>query len=63
MRWILRGGGAFAILVGLVWMGQGSGMFPYPPQSFMIDQRPWVWRGALVALAGLAAILFARRKS
>ncbi len=62
MRWILLGVGGFAILVGLVWMGQGTGVFPYPPQSFMIDQRPWVWRGALVALAGLVTVLFARQK-
>ncbi|CCM75283.1 hypothetical protein BN77_2447 [Rhizobium mesoamericanum STM3625] len=26
------------ILIGVVWMGQGSGYFPYPKESFMINQ-------------------------
>lgn len=53
--------GAVALLVGLLWIGQGTGWFPYPKSSFMIDQTPWVWRGALLALAGLAWIVASRR--
>ncbi|MBB3539341.1 MULTISPECIES: hypothetical protein [unclassified Rhizobium] len=44
------------ILVGLVWMGQGSGYFPYPAESFMINQTPWVYWGALAAAVGIIVI-------
>ena len=48
--------GILLILVGLVWMGQGSGYFPYPAESFMIDQSPWIYRGALVVIVGVGVI-------
>lgn len=51
--------GALAILMGLLWMAQGSGIFPYPASSFMIDQSPWILYGAILALAGL--VWWARR--
>ncbi|MBV2185209.1 MAG: hypothetical protein KUL88_11785 [Rhizobium sp.] len=54
--------GALAILMGLVWIGQGSGYFPYPASSFMIDQSPWIAYGAALALVGLGLIWFARRR-
>ncbi|MBB3571564.1 hypothetical protein [Rhizobium sp. BK491] len=54
--------GGLLVLVGLVWMGQGSGYFPYPAESFMIDQSPWIYRGALVAIVGVIVIALARRK-
>jgi hypothetical protein len=60
-RWALRGVGGLALLLGLVWVGQGTGYFPYPSESFMIDQRPWAWRGAGVAVVGLVCILMSRR--
>ncbi len=53
--------GILAVLVGLVWIGQGSGHFPYPRSSFMIDQTPWIYWGIVLALAGLAAIVVSRR--
>ena len=53
--------GALLALIGLVWIGQGSGYFPYPASSFMIDQRPWMLRGAIVAVVGLVVIFAARR--
>ncbi|MBD8685526.1 hypothetical protein RHIZ_08920 [Rhizobium skierniewicense] len=53
--------GALLALIGLVWIGQGSGYFPYPASSFMIDQRPWMLRGAVVAVVGLVVIFAARR--
>jgi hypothetical protein len=54
--------GALATLMGLVWMAQGSGIFPYPAESFMINQSPWIWRGAMLAVAGLIAIWLGRRR-
>jgi hypothetical protein len=53
--------GILAALIGLVWMGQGTGYFPYPRTSFMIDQMPWVYRGVILAVAGLIAIIVSRR--
>lgn len=49
-------------ITGLVWMGQGSGNFPYPASSFMIDQTPWIWWGLLMAVAGLVVVLLSRRR-
>ena len=49
--------GCLALLVGLVWIGQGAGYFPYPRSSFMINQMPWTYRGAGVAVVGLLAIV------
>ena len=54
--------GLLALLVGLLWVGQGAGLVHWPASSFMIDQRPWVTRGALLAFIGLVLILFSRRR-
>jgi MYXO-CTERM domain-containing protein len=50
-------------LVGVIWIGQGTGYFPYPRSSFMIDQTPWAYRGAALAAVGVAAIVLLRRRS
>jgi MYXO-CTERM domain-containing protein len=54
--------GAIALLMGVIWMAQGSGIFPYPASSFMIDQSPWIAYGTVLALAGAALIWAARRR-
>lgn len=46
--------GALAVACGLVWAAQGSGHFPYPASSFMINQARWIHIG--LATAGLGAI-------
>jgi len=61
MRMLLLIVGVIFLLMGLVWMGQGSGYFPYPRSSFMIDQSPWITRGLMLAIAGAAIILISRR--
>jgi len=53
--------GILAVVIGLVWVGQGTGYFPYPKSSFMIDQTPWAYRGLILAAAGLLAIFASRR--
>lgn len=55
--------GGLAIVLGLIWAAQGGGIFPYPASSFMIDQRPWIWRGLGVAAAGLLVVILARRRA
>jgi len=54
--------GVVAVLVGLLWVGQGMGLVRWPASSFMIDQRPWIARGAILAVVGLLVILFSRRR-
>ncbi|MEH3110999.1 MULTISPECIES: hypothetical protein [Rhizobium/Agrobacterium group] len=61
LRTILSILGVLIVLMGLVWIGQGSGYFPYPASSFMINQSPWMLRGALTAVAGIILIVVARR--
>lgn len=53
--------GIIAIVIGLVWIGQGSGLFPYPASSFMINQSPWIAYGALAALIGLGLLWTGQR--
>jgi hypothetical protein len=62
MKVALQVGGVAALLIGLLWIGQGTGIVRWPPSSFMVDQRPWALRGALLALAGLAMLWLSRRR-
>jgi hypothetical protein len=54
--------GSLALLVGLLWVGQGAGLIHWPASSFMIDQRPWVTRGAILAVVGFVLVLFSRTR-
>lgn len=60
MRTLLTIVGAAALLMGLLWMGQGSGYIPWPASSFMISQVRWVYYGGATAFIGLLLIIFAR---
>jgi hypothetical protein len=47
--------GIIATLMGLLWIGQGTGYVHWPESSFMIDQRPWIlWGAGLVLMGGIA---------
>ena len=61
MKGAILVGGILAILLGLIWVGQGTGYFPYPASSFMINQMPWFYRGAVLAALGLIAVIVSRR--
>lgn len=52
--------GIAAVLMGLLWIGQGAGLVHWPASSFMIDQRPWIARGAILAVAGLILMAASR---
>ena len=54
--------GVLALLMGLLWIGQGLGYIHWPASSFMLDQRPWALRGAFLAVVGVVLIVFARRR-
>ena len=53
--------GIVLLLAGLVFMGQGSGYFPYPASSHMINAREWIYYGTGIAVVGLLLIIFAWR--
>ena len=62
MRTLLTVIGIILLLAGLVFMGQGSGYFPYPAESFMISQSQWIYYGGATALVGaIIAVIGARR--
>ena len=63
MRHVLLSGGVVAILVGVIWIGQGTGYFPYPRSSFMINDMAWVYYGIALAVLGLVAVGVSRRIS
>jgi len=54
--------GVLLVLVGLLWIGQGTGIVAWPANSFMIDERPWAIRGVGLAVVGVALILYGRRR-
>ena len=62
MRMLIFVLGILAVLTGALWIGQGVGFVNWPASSFMIDQRPWVTRGAFLALFGLVLIAASRRR-
>jgi len=61
MKTLLTVAGIVLLLMGLVFMGQGSGYFPYPASSFMISRTEWIYYGAAIAAAGILVLVFARR--
>jgi len=44
--------GGLAILLGLLWVGQGTGVVMWPAESFMLANRAWAVRGAVLAVVG-----------
>ena len=62
MKTLLYVLGVAALVMGLLWLGQGLGLVQWPASSFMIDQRSWALRGALLAFGGLLLLWRARRQ-
>jgi hypothetical protein len=60
MRLLVLIVGVAAVLMGMLWVGQGAGRIHWPASSFMIDQRPWVLRGAILAVIGLVLVIASR---
>jgi hypothetical protein len=65
MRTIVTIVGVLAILLGLVWVGQGTGYLTYTPPhmhpSFMIGDMHWTYYGAGLAVVGLVLVFLSRR--
>ena len=61
MRRLLLIVGLLALAVGLLWIGQGTGVIKWPESSFMISQIQWAYYGAALAVVGLFLIRQGRR--
>jgi uncharacterized membrane protein YdcZ (DUF606 family) len=51
--------GALALLLGLFWVGQGSGVIP---GSFMSGNRMWLYIGGVLGVAGIVLIVLGLRR-
>jgi hypothetical protein len=61
MRKWLMVAGFLALAIGLLWIGQGTGVVAWPASSFMISQIQWAWYGAALVVLGLILIWQGRR--
>lgn len=50
-----------ALVIGLLWIGQGTGYVNWPQTSFMIRQIQWAYYGAALSLVGVLLIVFSQR--
>ena len=56
MRRFLLIAGLLLLVVGLLWIGQGTGAIAWPRSSFMINQLQWAGYGAVLGAVGLVLI-------
>lgn len=61
MRIIMTTIGVLALLMGLLWIGQGFGLVMWPSSSFMLEQKIWAMWGSILAAIGALLIWRARR--
>jgi uncharacterized membrane protein len=61
MRKLLLVVGLFSLGIGLLWIGQGTGVIDWPQSSFMIRQIQWAGYGAALAALGLTLIWQSQR--
>ena len=54
--------GVLVLLLGLHWIGQGTGYFPWPRNPVMDNQPTWTYIGIGTALVGLIIAWFSRRR-
>ncbi len=53
--------GILAMAFGLLFILQGLGIIHWPRSSFMLDDRSWAVRGAILAAGGALMAWFGRR--
>jgi uncharacterized membrane protein len=53
--------GLLLLALGLLWIGQGTGVVAWPAESFMINELQWAGYGAVVAAIGLILIWQSQR--
>ena len=53
--------GILCALVGLLWVGQGTGIVRWPADSFMIGVSGWTIRGFGLFVVGVGLLVYAKR--
>ena len=61
MRKLLLILGFIALAIGLLWIGQGTGVVKWPQSSFMINQIQWAGYGVALGALGLILIWQSKR--
>ncbi len=65
MKILLTIFGLLVMAAGLIWAGQGLGIVTWhpagSPQSFMVDNKEWIYIGGATALVGLLIVVWSRR--
>jgi hypothetical protein len=61
MKIVLLVLGVVAALLGLHWIGQGTGLFIWPANPVMDNNINWVYYGAGSVVVGLVCIFWSRR--
>jgi hypothetical protein len=61
MRTLLLFAGLVAILLGALWIGQGTGLLMWPASSYMLQQTQWAYYGAALVIIGLLALVYSGR--
>ena len=56
MTKLLKVFGIVAVIIGGLWIGQGTGLILWPASSFMLAQTQWAYVGAGLMTLGLLAI-------
>ena len=51
--------GALAVIIGLVWVGQGSNVIP---GGFMAGSKMWLTIGLIVGIVGIVLLVFGIRR-
>ena len=66
MKIVLMIVGIVALLVGLLWVGQGMGYITWHPAgmqpSVMVGDMGWTYKGVALAVVGILIIMWARRR-
>ena len=60
MKALLQIFGLLLLVLGLLFMAQGSGYLPWPAESFMVGDRNWVFYGGGIAAIGFLVIFASR---
>ena len=53
--------GLLAMAFGLLFTLQGLGIVHWPRSSFMLEDRSWAWRGAIMMIGGSLMAFYGRK--
>ena len=53
--------GMLAVAFGLLFTLQGLGIVHWPRSSFMLEDRSWAWRGAIMMIGGSLMAFYGRK--